>query len=273
MLRRPTTVRSAKRKQDKRKKIIFYSFAIAFGSVVIAIGISYILRSPGLAIESVRVTGDTVVPAANVVALVESILDTKFLFIFPRKNVLVYPKEMIEYTVVREFDRVLSAAVALGSDNVLMVRIVDRKPFATWCGNVQVVAATDCYFVDEQGTIFASAPYFSGTAFIKYYGVVGTEDPVGRALLDPESFIALGRFILSLRDLGLEPQDVVLGPTGHEVYFHNGGKIIFNAHDSYPELFNNLASVLTPIFKDTASSSRKFKYIDLRFDNRVFYKE
>jgi hypothetical protein len=273
MLHRRTTLRSAKRRQASKKKLIFYSTALVVVAVALATAVSFILRIPSLAIRNVNVEGATVVPIAKVIARVEHVLDTKFLHIFPQKNILTYPKDMIEKTIVREFDRVLSADVEMKSGSALVVRIVDKKPFALWCGSVKVIAATDCYFVDERGTIFASAPYFSGTAFIKYYGVIPAEKPVGAELLDPERFGSLGKFVLSLRNLGLEPQDVVLGPASHEVYFRGGGKILFTGEDPYTKLFDNLESVLASAFKNTASSSRKFEYIDLRFDNRVFYKE
>lgn len=272
MLHRSTTLRSAKRKQDRKRKIIFYSAAGVLSIAVLATAVSFTLRISSLALKEVSVEGTTVVPTAKVIAVVEHVLDTKFLHIFPQKNILTYPRGMIEKTIVREFNRVLSADVEIQGGSALVVHITDKKPFAMWCGSVKVLTATDCYFVDEQGIIFASAPYFSGTAFIKYYGVIGAENPLGVQLLDSESFSALGRFVLSLRDLHMEPQDVVLGPAGHEIYFRGGGKIIFNAYDPYQELFNNLESVLASAFKDTASSSRKFEYIDLRFDNRIFYK-
>ncbi len=240
--------------------------------ILCAVLFSFGLRIKKFQIAEIVVEGETVVPPAKIVALANSILDTKYLLLFSQRNTLFYPRKTIVSAVIESFDRILSAELDVARDNTLIVHVADRKPYATWCGSVKVPGAADCYFIDAAGRIFASAPYFSGTAFIKYYGVVAGE-PVGAQLLDQERFGELGRFILSLRDLDLEPQDVVLGPAAHEVYFRGGSKIIFNPDDPFKDIFENLKTVLSSAgFANRASSTHPFEYIDLRFDNRVFYK-
>ena len=274
MLHRPATLRSRKRKQERKKKIIFSASVFIAVLVAFAVVLSFISRIDRLQIAQIRVLGDSVVSEERIAEVANSILDTKYLWMFSQRNTLWYPKNTIAGSIGAKFDRILSVDMNIAKDDALEIKVVDRKPFATWCGSVKVLAATDCYFIDEQGHIFAPAPYFSGTAFVKYYGVVASEQPIGLQLLDSISFIALEKFVHSLDRFGLIAQDVVIGAAVHEVSFRGGGKIIFNVHDSYERIFANLESVLSSvIFKGAASSTpKKFEYIDLRFDNRVFYK-
>ncbi len=274
MLHRPATLRSRKRKQERKKKIIFSASVCVTSLVVVAVVLSFVSRIDRLQIAQIRILGDSVVSDERIALVANAILDTKYLWVFSRRNILWYPKNAIAGSIGAKFDRILSVDMDVAKDDTLEIKVVDRKPFATWCGSVKVLAATDCYFIDEQGHIFASAPYFSGTAFIKYYGVIASEQPIGLQLLDPTAFIALGEFVHSLDRFGLIAQDVVIGAAVHEVSFRGGGKIIFTVHDSYERIFANLESVLaSATFKNTASSTpKKFEYIDLRFDNRIFYK-
>lgn len=230
------------------------------------------LRASRFQIKKVVIEGESVVAATNIVALVNSILDTKYLMLFSKRNIFLYPKDRIATAITRDFDRIFSAELTVHDNRELVVRVVDRKPFAIWCGSVRITGAVDCYFIDADGRIFAQAPYFSGTAFIKYYGVVVGE-AIGSQLLDAERFLELGNFVLSLRKLKLEPQDVVLGPVMHEVYFRDGSKIIFSPDDSYGDLFKNLKTILaSAAFEGARVSTHPFEYIDLRFGNRIFYK-
>ncbi len=272
MISRQTTLRSAKRKQERKKKFIFSSAIFTAVFVVFAVVVSFGLRIERFQIKSVRIEGESVVSPAKITALVESILDAKYLLLFSQRNTFLYPSKTIAAAITQNFERVLSAEPDVTEDNVLVVHVADREPHAIWCGSVKVPGASDCYFIDTEGRIFAAAPYFSGTAFIKYYGVV-TGEPIGAYLLPAQNFIDLEAFVFSLRGLSLEPQDVVLGAAADEIYFRGGSKIIFKTHDAYAALFESLKTVLGSIaFKNAASSTKPFEYIDLRFQNRIFYK-
>lgn len=242
-------------------------------------GISFLSRLESFTIVAIRVADADGVVYEEAARTLDQALTRNLLWIFSRRTVFFYPKGAMAAMLRSQNPRIDTVTFEVTADHTLLAHLSLRKPYATWCGGERS-AEPACYFLDEKGYIFAPASYFSGTVFVKYYRALPEDMIIGSQMFDEKKFRLLTEFVGSLRSLGLTPEEVVLASERNEIYLQDGSTIIFNDEWPYEKVFANLASALTAsVFKknDTASSATKaqprlFEYVDLRFENRVFYK-
>ena len=132
--------------------------------------------------------------------------------------------------------------------------------------------AEQCYFMDQNSTIFAPAPIFSGDAYFKFYGLVASSSPIGAEYIASTTiFGELAQFVESVKNLSLRPQYVVAKDNGEfSMIISGGSEIYFDIKRPLTQVFDNLETLLSnpPLSKGVSN----VEYIDLRFGNRVDYK-
>ena len=165
--------------------------------------------------------------------------------------------------------------------------------------------SSNCYFLDKTGYVFSEAPDFSGYVYFTYYGTLLKSDslrlyrgkqPIGKRFLPPEKFAALNDFVGVVRRLDLYPvmyekQEngtslLILEDQGRDVV---SGTLRFNTRDDLSLVAANLSeivetgalfrqqgvepdSVETLVASESATGSKDFEYIDLRYGNKVYFK-
>ena len=149
---------------------------------------------------------------------------------------------------------------------ILFVDAKEREPFAIWCIKHEATESS-CFWIDDEGVIFASAPNTEGSL------VRSVEDLSGRSL-KPGDFILkeplrknLFNAFAVLDSAGIEALKYELGPLENEeitVFVKEGPKIYFS-------LRFNPSFAADPI-KSLVPKFATLSYIDLRSENRVFYK-
>jgi len=128
--------------------------------------------------------------------------------------------------------------------------------------------------MDQNGTVFAKAPQFSGDAYLKYYGKIHVDDPVGVEYMGSQDFVQISEFVRSLDMLSLHPQYLVAQDNNeYALVVGRGTKIYFDTHDSLSKTVDNLDVLLkSPVFATSSRDALPIDYLDLRFGNKLFYK-
>lgn len=149
---------------------------------------------------------------------------------------------------------------------ILFIDAQEREPFAVWC-LARDNSATTCFWIDNEGVIFAAAPATEGSL------VRSIEDLTGRDL-KPGDFILPETFRKNLFNIFavLDSADIV--PLKFELKSLENEEItahIKNGPDIYFSLRFNPSFTADPL-KSLVSKFAVLSYIDLRSENRIFYK-
>lgn len=273
------TLRSARQKKRRRN---LFRLRVAASVLFFASGIGgllYLSRSPAITITTVRVEGTETADRELLESSAQNILSEKYLWLFPKRNFFLYPQGALQKSLLDSFKRLETLSMHTPDFKTLVISVTERVPHALWCGTLMDNAAgsesAPCYFVDERGLLFAQAPSFSGDLYFTYYGDVGKGEPIGKRVLPPESFRALGTFLTSLRTLGFEP--IALGIDGGDITIRlkKGNVLLISLKEDPGRTLQNLHSFLAGSAASVVSADQtgdSFHSIDLRFGNKIFFK-
>lgn len=272
----PRTLRSPeKQKQHEKKRRIISALALLgfFGFFALAI---WIPSREELLIKDTIVQGNKVLGSEEIKRHIEKELAGKYLGIFPKTNIFLYPKEALALGLIRDFPRIASAAVAVDSDRRLFVSVTERDPFALWCGEKKMEqGGSVCSYLDDQGFVFAQAPRFSGNAYFEFYGkgALPAGDPVGHEFLPAGSFQNIVRIKERMEGFRLKPVRVFVSEDGAVAFTEEGGyDIRFYVDQNILALESNMQAVFRSGSWGAAALPGSLEYLDFRFGNKVYYK-
>ncbi len=159
--------------------------------------------------------------------------------------------------------------------------VEERKFEALWCPEPISTGTSSpssdtlnnegCAFVDDDGFIFAPAPAFSGTVFLKFFDKRAEPAAIGMIMMaDSGAFGKLRSFKDMLSSINLDTQKIVLKDGGvYEIYLSEGWYIFLDEKSDPRLAFENLKLVLGESIKEKRT---KLEYINLRLEKKVFYK-
>ncbi len=252
--------------------------------VVLALSIFFLIIELAdikqLRIERVRFEGNHALTDAELWRVTESFVTGSYAGLFPKKNILLVNDAAIEQTLLTEFVRLENVRVEREGFHTLLVTSTERAPRAIWCGDEEAIVR-NCYYVDENALAFAIAPKLSGGSFITFTRAF-PERVLGKNLAPLEEFRAVRNFIESLVALGFHTERVAWRDDAIELFVRveledeQMGALVLKIPltPPYDIAFSNLVSVTKT--KDAESeplSVSDIDYIDLRFENKVFYKK
>ncbi|MDE2399810.1 MAG: hypothetical protein KGL67_02260 [Patescibacteria group bacterium] len=277
----------------KKKQKIFVRKVVIFGILLlIIIGIlSYVSRIKRLNISAVEVQGNKVIDTEAVMAAVNKETSGYYFWLFPKTNLFLYPKSKIKSDLANQFKRFQNITIDTQNNKTLAISVTERIPEYTWCGATPPATGNDketCYFLDKDGYIFDQAPYFSGGVYFKFYGKTDQANGLPIASDNPSgSYVAKGYFdkLISFKDtlasISLKPSMLYIEDTGDIDVFLSKvkvssatPKIVFKQTSDFQKIAENFRAALgtEPLQSKFKNQYSALEYIDLRFDNKVYYK-
>lgn len=298
MARRRDIPHSQNRIKRKRKIILWKFLATLFVVILVVGGIAWGLSRPGLRIARIEVTGNSVLGTDEITSFVLKELSGKYFFLFPKDSILFYPKERIQNDLLDSFKRILSIEVNAQGLTALSITINERKPHSLWCGKTlsdeDTEGDTPCYFMDEEGFLFAQAPHFGGNVYVEFYGPIyeaaislpvparqtGTSTlsaiPIGSIFLPIPEFKTITLFRELFGRIGLNIIAVIAMDAGDLTFtMHEGGKVLLNKKQDPMRLVSDIESAFRTELGDPGDSliRKRVLYIDARFTNKIFFKK
>lgn len=278
------------RVEDMKRKRRVYRIRLTILISVLAVSligaVAYFSGHPRVSINSIVVTGTHIINPADIEDTVLNQISGTYVYLFAKRNSFIYPRRRIYSNLLSQFPRIDSLSVYRDGMNTIHIAVTERSGSYLYCGEaipeLLSEVGENCYFINNDGYVFDTAPYFSGNVYFKYYLSLpeGKVDPLGVQIISPENFHVLAGFIDSLTSLGFKPSHVVIGADkiGTVYLLHSDQatepQILFKNTDELHTMLSNLtASMAKPEFaNEIRSKYTSLLYIDLRFNNKVVYK-
>jgi len=252
------------KKKQRRRRVQLILLAIGFLSVLASF--IYFVRQEKFLITGVVVEGENVVQKEELVRTAESLLKGYFFWTMPRASIFLYPRRVIKHSLASAFPRLKSVDLALDDSRQLVVAVDERAPFALYC-------ISDCFFLDEEGFIFALAPSFSSGVYFVYVTENPVLNPLGKRFITIEEFKSLSRFMETLTALSIRPSVLDVGDNEYRLTLLESGQIIWRRESDLALIESNLEAFLSDnSIRAQENFLDRILYLDLRTENKVFYK-
>lgn len=264
-----------KAKKYKKRRILL----VLFGLILIIIALVYGLRHEALLIKEIRVLGASVMAEEELRLEVESLLDKRYLWLIPKRNFLLYPRKEIKENIKIVLPRIKSIETAQRDNSVLEIKVEERIPKSLLCEAGTRETLAGCFFMDDEGFVFASAPEFSeGVYFV--FSVDGLDETyMGKFFLDSVEYGRVSLILAGFEALELLPKELHFRKDEEEVMMKydailsKSGRITWNAGGDPELILGNLRAFISSTqVSEKKDFFEKLLYIDLSIPNKVFYK-
>ena len=248
----------------RRVRIVSLGLGAFFGIFTIC-SIAVTSHMERFRIADIHIAGQAVLAAESIRSVAETRLNDQGLHMFALDSILFFPGKQMSNDVLAQFPRVKSVATEMDSfsDRSIVVTVVERVPFASWCREDM------CFVMDEQGFVFATSTVEEMTRGEIFRGGL-FRNPIGQYFL-PSYFQNVVAVANGVERLGL---DIVTIEVANENEYHltlkNDTVLIVHFVDDPQTITENLRAALS-----TDALLHKLDsvtYIDLRFGGRVYYK-
>lgn len=277
----PRTIELLRKKRKRQHAIAVVCFFLFVGLLV---GLSYFSKYPKFVVTDIKVEGTHIIDAQAVGDLVMEDISGNYIYLFKKANTFILPEAKIREDILNKFQRTQKLDIKRVGFRSLLITISERSGSYLWCGSSiptdSAKLGDDCYFLNTDGYIFDTAPYFSGDVYFKFYVPLGDGvKPMGAFILPPDLFKQVVMLIDGVSSLGLQPVSITMNDEKqYELYLEHtktsNPKILFNKESDIQTILTNFTSAFNkPEFKDEVMSKySNLNYIDLRFKNKVLYK-
>jgi cell division septal protein FtsQ len=271
-------------KRKKRKVLVRKVLIFTFLFLILVTILFFTSRIKRLNISGVTVEGNKVIDTESIETAVRQEISGSYLWLFPKSNILLYPKNKIKLRLGNQFKRLTDINVSMEGSQTLAISVGERTPEYTWCGNTLVLDGGKeiCYFLDKDGYIFDVAPYFSGEVYFKFYESKNLDNgSASGSYIAPGYFDKLILFKNTLVEMGLKPVVLNIEDSGNiKIYLSKvrtlgmGPEIIIKKDSDFQKIAENLKAALDtePLLSKFKKEYSSLEYIDLRFGNKVYYR-
>lgn len=271
-------VSSERPKRVVRRRMPHWFRWVGVGAVILAVCVS-LLWIPQIRVASVVVQGARIEDPQEIAAIGMRQLEGSYFYVVPRNSIFFYPAQAIQKEIEDTYARVRDVSVSYRSATSISIRLEERTPVATWCGE-----GSSCVFLDADGFAFARAPRFSGAVFFEI-GATTTSPVLRSAPLSPEEFQSVLRLKEDLAtmlhrsfpDLGI-PVGVDID-SGSSLSFRiqyptaeSEWRAVVRRASSPIELLKNVELALDALRSDEKNKGKTLEYVDARLGQKLFSK-
>jgi hypothetical protein len=252
--------------------------------------------APFLKITTVSVSGTKTVAPSALQELVQQDISGSYLYLFAKDDILLYPRTQVAADLLAQYPQLKSVDVHAADFHTVAVNVIERQPVALWCSSlnsealgtsteslasstadelsepVALPAHGACYFMDQDGVVYQSAPPADASYVI--YQSAATSTVLPMQFLTPDQFHALSALATALsQKFGTTTvSDVSVDSSGDvQAQFSDGFILEFLLTDAGGDVFDNFTLALqSDVFKQ--HSLDDFQYLDLRFGQKLYYK-
>lgn len=253
----------------KKARVSWKRITVITSIIAVGVGLVLLLRAPKLQVKAVHVDGTNVADPFDIGEYALNMLDGYYLWILPKTSIFLVHNEAIAAAIKEAFPRLKDVVVDRDGMSSLRVTVTEYPGVYLWCDDA-------CAFMDETGTVFADAPYFSGSAYLKLY--IGAREQYPFTPITAEQVA-----MVNLLKERLEKIDIVSLSMRFEsdhklsvyvAHFTHESVIYFDPSEDIEEQLETLYSALRTdaVSRQYHDQSKVLQYLDARFANKLIYK-
>jgi len=251
-------------------RIFFYFLMVIFLAVVFFV----IFFSPFFAVNKIEIMGMEKIEYREISNVIDQACKNNYWKIFPKKNWLLFPIENISNNLKNDFKRIKNVKIEKKFPNEILVIIEERDPLLLWCD-----VPEECFIVDSDGFAYQKVKINSREVmendFMKIMNYQELKITEGQKILNESKVIFLMDVKRIMKDFaGIEifNEMEIKSPIAGEVILKSkeGWNILINTNFSLEEAGSFLKLFLEN--KLLIEERTKLEYIDLRVENRIYYK-
>lgn len=264
-----------KKKSNPRfssSRIIFDILAGAFLAATFYI----LFFSAFLKIEKITLSGIEELDYGKILEHIQSPMEGNYLRFIPKNNLILVLKKNIANDLLSSFKKIRSVEVKKIFPNGLEINISERTALLIFCKKEAVNG--NCYIMDEKGVIYTEADLSSQEVaenkLITIIDTSGKEIKIGDNIFGEKDIRFIGDVQKQLGSIeGVEFDSVYSTPSRLAGEFRitakNGMQLFISSEIPLEETANVLKIFLK---KEADGQKREFEHIDLRTENKVYYK-
>lgn len=247
----------------RRRRLIRRLFLFIFGVMAVLSVAIYIFYLPKFRVKDIDVSKLKTLSQDEIKEAAKEILSAKLMGLLPADNILLAPVEKIKTELKSEFLRIKEVKINRHWPDILKMDILERSTWAVFCQK------DDCYLSDDEGLLFAPAPEFEGNLLLKLHDERSSVEQfaAGDFVLNQKNFTLISEFKNELEKTEKLVSKIILKDDQQEFYLENW-KIILDFEINKETAIKNLFLALAEI----GVLENRLDYIDLRFDDKIFYK-
>ena len=254
----------------KRKRVALIALIALFIIVAACVGLGYLLFfADMLDVRTIDINGAEVIPSADLKTAAEDWLGGGFLGITRKRNLLFVSAEELAAELTAKFPRIESVEIGKEFPHGLKIAVVERQSAGIWC----FVTSDKCFYFDKNDVAYAEAAPSSGFLILNVADYQGQAVALGSRVSSEEwtkNIIMTRELLLKI---GVNVAEFTI-PSGSFDEFDartaGGWKILFS---NSTDIAKQIAS-LGILFRDKLSAANRvgLQYIDLRIQDRIYYK-
>lgn len=220
-------------------------------------------------VREVRVDSPPSIPKDEITKIATTYLDARSLGIRHRLNSIVFSPQYLRPELLRTFPRIDSLEIRRVGFHIISITIVERQAVGLWC----LPTKQECYPYDINGIGFAMLAPSSGYLFIPINDfrdrtiTLGSEVASRAMREDIQAF----KKVLQFGGIGISEVDIPYDTYGeYQVVTREGWKILYHHDTDVSRATSNLIAFLKE--KITPAQRAKLEYVDLRIEDRIYFK-
>jgi hypothetical protein len=265
------TLRSPKRRNLRKKKILWLVFVLILAIVSVCSAVLLFLNSNFIRISSISIEGDSAVLNEHVQSIVSKSISGDYLWFIPKDSFFFFPSRTFSRIIPVEFPSIAKISFSHRGLTTITAIISERSPYAIACiGQGQ----GDCYYADDNGVIFQSASSTYGAFLVYHISLPGGANPLGLQFIDGGRLAALGAFVGALARLGFIDDSINISTSTNYDFLLQYQKEDFSSNlknPSMPISNSSFSSTSTPILHLIINENRPFPETLLYFS--AFWQE
>lgn len=266
-------------KKAKKLKLKIAVFGTLFFCLLIGVGY-LLLLSPIFKIRDITISGNQEIKAGQIQDIVRREINKKIFGFLSKNNIFLIDVDGLKQVILRELGQI--SQVVLNNQLTglqgakLAIVVEERQPQAIVCRLQSGISTStptvfgDCFYVDKQGIAFKSAPQTKGSLILQLaapYDLTLGAEAVKPPVLDATS--QLKKYLAeTVPDLSIDYFIII---SSQEIYAKTqAGWLIY--FDINTDLAHQ-AQILKELLKQKLTNTKNLQYIDLRLEEKVFYRE
>ena len=264
------------RRQRVVRKVVLCAGALLG---VLTTGTAILFLLPQLSFHSVAISGAVSVPADEITRIADRMLQEKLFYLFPRRHMFLFRPAELESSIIAAFPIFSHVEVRRSWRAGISIAVSERSHWGIYCmvpkTEEKNIFYDNCYYIAEDGTVFAEAPSLTGNALLRVIDMRTEERQeavVGREAVDRDRIERIQRTDAWLREhFDSTLREAVLGrpyESDMELTAAEGWYVRLDDRICVSCVLDDLAVVLAEQVPDRT----RLEYADIRFDGKVFYK-